>query len=124
MKKKLIIKESELEEFVKNFLTEEQLELNFPKDSLTEMMEEKYQEIVDEIKMVIDSGNVDSLEEIYDEKIFPLTKNLHKLPNKGGVVDKFNRLEDALIDYTELYREHQKIKDELDVTLKNLEDLL
>ena len=46
--KKLVITESDLERFVKNFLTEEQLELDFPKDSLTEMMEEKYQEIGNE----------------------------------------------------------------------------
>lgn len=123
MKKKLIIKESELEQFVKNFLTEEQLELDFPKDSLTEMMEEKYQEIVDEIKSAIEYDDADSLERIYDEKIFPLTKNLHKIQG-NQVVEKFNKLEDALIDYTELHKEHQKMKEELDRTLENLNDLL
>jgi hypothetical protein len=124
MKKKLIIKESELEEFVKNFLTEEQLEFDFPKDSLTEMMEEKYQEIVDEIKSAIEEADIDSLESIYDEKIFNITKQLHKVPQGMKIVDKFNQLEDILIDYTELYKEHQKIKEELDRTLENLNDLL
>lgn len=124
MKKKLIIKESELEQFVKNFLTEEQLESDFPKDSLTEMMEEKYQEIVDEIKAAIDYDDVDSLEKIYDEKIFNLTKNLHKVPQDMEIVGKFNQLEDALIDYTELHKEYKKIKEELDKTLENLNDLL
>lgn len=124
MKKKLIIKESELEEFVKNFLTEEQLEFDFPKDSLTEMMEEKYQEIVDEIKSAIEEADIDSLESIYDEKIFNITKQLHKVPQSMKIVDKFNQLEDVLIDYTELYKEHQKIKEELDKTLKDLNNLL
>lgn len=122
--KKLVITESDLERFVKNFLTEEQLELDFPKDSLTEMMEEKYQEIVSEIKTAIESGDVDSLEMIYDEKIFNLTKNLHKVPQSSEIVTKFSQLEDALIDYTELYKEHRKIKEELDSTLENLNDLL
>lgn len=122
--KKLIITESELDRFVKNFLTEEQLELDSPKDSLTEMMEEKYQEIVSEIKTAIESGDVDSLEMIYDEKIFNLTKNLYKVPQSSEIVTKFSQLEDALIDYTELYKEHRKIKEELDSTLENLNDLL
>ena len=122
--KKLVITESDLERFVKNFLTEEQLELDFPKDSLTEMMEEKYQEIVSEIKTAIESGDIDSLEMIYDEKIFNLTKNLHKVPQSSEIVTKFSQLEDALIDYTELYKEHRKIKEELDSTLENLNDLL
>lgn len=129
MKKKLIIKESELEQFVKNFLTEEQLELDFPKDSLTEMLEEKYQEVVDDIKIAIEDSDIDdieveALEAIYDEKIFSLTKNLHKVPKGGEIVDKFNQLEDTLLDYTELYKEYQKIKTELDNTLNNLKDLL
>ena len=122
--KTLVITESDLERFVKNFLTEEQLELDFPKDSLTEMMEEKYQEIVSEIKTAIESGDIDSLEMIYDEKIFNLTKNLHKVPQSSEIVTKFSQLEDALIDYTELYKEHRKIKEELDSTLENLNDLL
>ena len=122
--KKLVITESDLERFVKNFLTEEQLELDFPKDSLTEMMEEKYQEIVSEIKTAIESGDIDSLEMIYDEKIFNLTKNLYKVPQSSEIVTKFSQLEDALIDYTELYKEHRKIKEELDSTLENLIDLL
>lgn len=120
--KKLIITESDLERFVKNFLTEEQLD--FPKDSLTEMMEEKYQEIVSEIKTAIESGDIDSLEMIYDEKIFNLTKNLHKFPQSSKIVTKFHQLEDTLINYTELYKEHRKIKEELDSTLENLNDLL
>jgi hypothetical protein len=134
MKKKLIIKESELEGFVKNFLSENQLELGFPKDSLTEMLEEKYENVVEEIKDIIDEAyfenkdhsyiNVNKLEDIYDEKIFSLTKNLHKLPKGEEIIEKFNTLEDALIDYTELYKEYQKIKNELDTTFENLNRLL
>ena len=36
--KKLVITESDLERFVKNFLTEEQLELDFPKDSFVNQL--------------------------------------------------------------------------------------
>jgi hypothetical protein len=113
-----------LEGFVKNFLNENQLELDFPKDSLTEMLEMKYQEIVDEIKSAIENEDIDSLERIYDEKMFSLTKNLHKLPKGEGIIEKFNALEDTLIDYTELHKEYQKIKNELDDTLDNLIGLL
>lgn len=134
MKKKLLIKESELEGFVKNFLNENQLELEFPKDSLTEMLEEKYEEVIDDIRNYIDDAyfeskdhsyiDVDGLETIYDEKIFTLTKNLHKVPKGGEIIDKFNQLEDALIDYTELHKEYQKIKNELDKTFEDLNKLL
>ena len=106
MKKKLIIKESELEQFVKNFLTEEQLELDFPKDSLTELMENKYQELIEEIKEAFDKDDINTLNEIYDEKIFDLTKNLSKVQNVE-MVNKFNNLEDILIGYIELHKEYQ-----------------
>ena len=122
MKKKLIIKESELEQFVKNFLTEEQLELDFPKDSLTELMENKYQELIEEIKEAFDKDDIDTLNEIYDEKIFDLTKNLSKIQNVE-TVNKFNNLEDILIGYIELHKEYTSIKDELDKSAEELESL-
>jgi len=122
MKKKLIIKESELEQFVKNFLTEEQLELDFPKDSLTELMENKYQELIEEIKEAFDKDDIDTLNEIYDEKIFELTKNLNKVQNVE-MVNKFNNLEDILIGYIELHKEYTSIKDELDKSAEELESL-
>ena len=122
MKKKLIIKESELEQFVKNFLTEEQLELDFPKDSLTELMENKYQELIEEIKEAFDKDDIDTLNEIYDEKIFDLTKNLNKVQNVE-MVNKFNNLEDILIGYIELHKEYTSIKDELDKSAEELESL-
>lgn len=124
MKKKLIIKESELKKFVDDFLNENQLKLDFPKDSITEMLEEKYQEIVEDIKAAIDYDDADSLEKIYDEKIFPLNKNLHKLPSDTDIVNKFIELEDAIVDYTELHKEFKKIEEELETTLDNLKDLL
>lgn len=124
MKKKLIIKESELKKFVDDFLNENQLKLDFPKDSITEMLEEKYQEIVEDIKAAIDYDDADSLEKIYDEKIFPLNKNLHKLPSDTDIVNKFIELEDAIVDYTELNKEFKKMKEELEITLDNLRDLL
>jgi|688.fasta_scaffold01248_13 uncharacterized protein YpuA (DUF1002 family) len=122
MKKKLIIKESDLEQFVKNFLTEEQLELDFPKDSLTELMENKYQELIEEIKEAFDKDDIDTLNEIYDEKIFDLTKNLSKIQNVE-TVNKFNNLEDILIGYIELHKEYTSIKDELDKSAEELESL-
>jgi len=122
MKKKLIIKESELEQFVKNFLTEEQLELDFPKDSLTELMENKYQELIEEIKEAFDKDDINTLNEIYDEKIFDLTKNLSKVQNVE-MVNKFNNLEDILIGYIELHKEYTSIKDELDKSAEELESL-
>jgi uncharacterized coiled-coil protein SlyX len=122
MKKKLIIKESDLEQFVKNFLTEEQLELDFPKDSLTELMENKYQELIEEIKEAFDKDVIDTLNEIYDEKIFDLTKNLSKIQNVE-TVNKFNNLEDILIGYIELHKEYTSIKDELDKSAEELESL-
>jgi len=124
MKKKLIIKESELKKFVDDFLNENQLKLDFPKDSITEMLEEKYQEIVEDIKAAIDYDDADSLEKIYDEKIFPLNKNLHKLPSDTDIVNKFIELEDTIVDYTELNKEFKKMKEELEITLDNLRDLL
>jgi hypothetical protein len=122
MKKKLIITESDLEQFVKNFLTEEQLELDFPKDSLTELMENKYQELIEEIKEAFDKDDIDTLNEIYDEKIFDLTKNLSKIQNVE-TVNKFNNLEDILIGYIELHKEYTSIKDELDKSAEELESL-
>jgi hypothetical protein len=144
--KKLIITESELEQFVKNFLTEEDLGEDKGKsyrekmrkkvgesnqsgnDSFSNLIDHfitiRYQEIISEIKTAIESGDIDSLEMIYDEKIFNLTKNLHKVPKSSKIVTKFNQLEDVLVDYIELYKEHRKIKEELDRTLENLNDLL
>ena len=122
MKKKLIIKESELKEFVKNFLNEEQLELDFPveKDTLTEMLEMKYQEIVEEIKNSID--DVDSLEEIYDNKIFNLIKNLHKV--NSDIATKFSELEDTLVSYIEIKKEHVNLSEDLNDSLNDLMDLI
>jgi uncharacterized coiled-coil protein SlyX len=111
-----------LEQFVKNFLTEEQLELDFPKDSLTELMENKYQELIEEIKEAFDKDDIDTLNEIYDEKIFDLTKNLSKVQNVE-MVNKFNNLEDILIGYIELHKEYTSIKDELDKSAEELESL-
>jgi uncharacterized coiled-coil protein SlyX len=111
-----------LEQFVKNFLTEEQLELDFPKDSLTELMENKYQELIEEIKEAFDKDDIDTLNEIYDEKIFDLTKNLSKIQNVE-TVNKFNNLEDILIGYIELHKEYTSIKDELDKSAEELESL-
>ena len=122
MKKKLLIKESELKEFVENFLNEEQLELDFPKDSLTEMMEEKYQEIVTELNEALEKNDFEKMNDIYDEKIFNITKNLHKTQGIK-IVDKFNMLEDVLIDYLELHKEYSAIKNELDKSEEELKNL-
>jgi len=63
------------------------------------------------------------LDEIYDTKIFDLTKVLHKVPKNMEIVTKFNELEDSLIDYIELYKQHLNLKQELDKSLEDLESL-
>lgn len=121
MKKKFIITESKLERFVKNFINEN-LETPTEKDSLTEMLEEKYQEIIGELKLAIDENNIQKIGEIYDTKIFDLNKNLHKVKDID-IVDKFAELEDGLIDYIEIQKEYSTIKEELDRSLENLKSL-
>jgi signal recognition particle GTPase len=85
-------------------------------------MENKYQELIEEIKEAFDKDDIDTLNEIYDEKIFDLTKNLSKIQNVE-TVNKFNNLEDILIGYIELHKEYTSIKDELDKSAEELESL-
>lgn len=124
MKKKLLIKESDLEKFVENFLKEGQLEIDFPKDSLTEMLEAKYEEIIEEVAYALQEDDIETLDNIYDTKIFNLTKTLHKIPQNMEIVHKFNELEDALIDYVELKRQQMSLQKEIDDSLDELQSLL
>ena len=98
-------------------------------------MEDKFNEIISEIKdIVLDEGRLvdghamdedsyDNLESIYDDKIFPLWKQLHKLGNTE-IGAKFNELEDFIVDFLEIYKEHSSIKKEMDSSLKSLEDFV
>ena len=142
MKKKILIKESELNQLVEIALKEykmdtpsqfyknidkeddssSQLELEFPdqeKDDVTIMLEERYDEIVEEIRTTLETGG--SLDPIYDDKIFPLWKELHKLGDIDIVI-KFNQLEDDIINFIEVDKEFEKIKEERDSTLESLKN--
>jgi hypothetical protein len=142
MKKKVLIKEADLigliQETIKkrNINEDSQLSLDFgDKDPVLDLLEDKFNEIISEIKdIVLDEGRLvdghamdedsyDNLESIYDDKIFPLWKQLHKLGNtKIGA--KFNELEDFIVDFLEIYKEHSSIKKEMDSSLKSLEDFV
>ena len=71
----------------------------------------------------MDEDSYDNLESIYDDKIFPLWKQLHKLGNTE-IGTKFNELEDFIVDFLEIYKEHSSIKKEMDSSLKSLEDFV
>lgn len=142
MKKKVLIKEADLigliQETIKkrNINEDSQLSLDFgDKDPVLDLLEDKFNEIISEIKdIVLDEGRLvdghamdedsyDNLESIYDDKIFPLWKQLHKLGNTE-IGTKFNELEDFIVDFLEIYKEHSSIKKEMDSSLKSLEDFV
>ena len=142
MKKKVLIKETDLigliqETIKKRGINEDnQLSLDFgDNDPMLDLLEDKFNEIISDIKdMVLDEGRLvdghamdedsyDNLESIYDDKIFPLWKQLHKLGNTE-IGTKFNELEDFIVDFLEIYKEHSSIKKEMDSSLKSLEDFV
>jgi hypothetical protein len=142
MKKKVLIKETDLigliqETIKKRGINEDnQLSLDFgDNDPMLDLLEDKFNEIISEIKdIVLDEGRLvdghamdedsyDNLESIYDDKIFPLWKQLHKLGNTE-IGAKFNELEDFIVDFLEIYKEHSSIKKEMDSSLKSLEDFV
>ena len=142
MKKKVLIKETDLigliqETIKKRGINEDnQLSLDFgDNDPMLDLLEDKFNEIISDIKdMVLDEGRLvdghamdedsyDNLESIYDDKIFPLWKQLHKLGNTE-IGAKFNELEDFIVDFLEIYKEHSSIKKEMDSSLKSLEDFV
>jgi len=142
MKKKVLIKEADLigliQETIKkrNINEDSQLSLDFgDKDPVLDLLEDKFNEIISEIKdIVLDEGRLvdghamdedsyNNLESIYDDKIFPLWKQLHKLGNTE-IGTKFNELEDFIVDFLEIYKEHSSIKKEMDSSLKSLEDFV
>jgi len=101
MSKKILIKETELEKFVKGFIKENVIPTE---GTLDEMLEEKYQEIISEVKTAIDNNDIDMLDEIYDTKIFDITKSLHN--NKDlNMVTKFIDLEESVINYIEINKQ-------------------
>lgn len=142
MKKKVLIKETDLigliqETIKKRGINEDnQLSLDFgDKDPMLDLLEDKFNEIISDIKdIVLDGGRLvdghamdedsyNNLESIYDDKIFPLWKQLHKLGNTK-ISAKFNDLEDFIVDFLEIYKEHSSIKKEMDNSLKSLEDFV
>jgi len=142
MKKKVLIKETDLigliqETIKKRGINEDnQLSLDFGDNNpMLDLLEDKFNEIISDIKdLVLDDGRLvdghamdedsyDNLESIYDDKIFPLWKQLHKLGNTE-IGAKFNELEDFIVDFLEIYKEHSSIKKEMDSSLKSLEDFV
>jgi len=131
MKKNFLIKEADIVKMVQETLDARTL----GKNGVEEILEEKYQEIIDEIKeTVLDDGRLvsaesmdensyNTLENIYDNKIFPLYKELHKI-GQNEITLKFNELEDMVVDFLEIYREHSVIKKEMDDVLNSLEGLI
>ena len=139
MKRKILIKEGELENLVKMTLKEfkdpysidDQLELDFPNEeanSIIEMLTENYDEIIIEIGNILSNcESVDCGEElnkIHEEKIFPIWQHIYKVSNNNLILDKFNELEDIIIDYIELSRESKKLNDELEETKDDLNNLI
>lgn len=142
MKKKILIKENELEMFVKSILKErsgEQLSLDFTDtdelDSITQMLKDKLQEVKGKVSSILSNGDIDDssyaeLESIHDE-IFELWKHLNnydyntEVDNSAyQIVEDFNTLEDFLVSYLEIYKEYKSIKEELDSSYKDLTDFL
>jgi len=143
MKKKILIKEGDLDKLIEEALNEyktvsptqfyknidgdndsEQLEFDFPneeKDTVIEMLEEKYDEIIGEVREALINGG--SLDSIYDNKLFPLWKELHKLGDVD-IVHKFNHLEDSIVNIVELSNEYHKMKEELDSSITELKEII
>jgi hypothetical protein len=117
--KKILIKENELENFVKGYLKENVMPTE---GTLNEMLEEKYQEIISEVKIAIENNDVDLLDEIYDAKIFEITKSLHKNKNLN-MVNKFMDLEESVINYIEINKQYSIIRKDLNESSKKLRRL-
>lgn len=133
MKKKILIKEVDLDNLVKGIINEVdngQLELDFDNgedNSVIEMLTERYNEIVEEVKEAISScpsNCYEKLEDIHDNKIFELWRQVDKVSSSDDIIEKFNDLEDFIIDYIELGKEKERIDDELRNSLDNLQNHL
>lgn len=156
MKRKVIVKGTDLENFVKNVIKEnyqtedeDQLSLDFSGDeeaeynSVLDMLEERYNDIVREITQIFSGCQerseecYNTLNEIHDEKIFPLWRELEKIPydysskdrpkshtRKSSIVEKFNDLEDSLVSYLEIYKEYWKLEEEYKNSIMNLNSIL
>ena len=117
MKKKVLIKEADLigliQETIKkrNINEDSQLSLDFgDKDPVLDLLEDKFNEIISEIKdIVLDEGRLvdghamdedsyDNLESIYDDKIFPLWKQLHKNDTSKLINDITETVKNDLIE--------------------------
>lgn len=133
MKKKILIKEVDLDNLVKGIINEVdngQLELDFGSEedtSVVEMLTERYNEIVQEVKDAIESCEnncYEKLEDIHDNKIFELWRHVDKISSSDDIIEKFNDLEDFIIDYIEIGKEKERIEEELRNSLDNLQNHL
>jgi len=144
MKKKILLKEAELNKLIPKLLEdvikEGQLELDFgvdPKDeAVASLLEEKYEEISNEIKNELNyvktSGRnetvYNTLESIHSDKIFPLWKELDRVGDSYGrideITDKFNTLEDVLVNCLEIYKEWKTLNDEFNNSVEELNSLI
>lgn len=144
MKKKLLIKETDLNnlipKLIEDVIKEGQLEIDFgvdPKDeALLSLMEERYQEISNEIKNELDfirsSGwndtVYDSLESIHSDKIFPLWRELDSTDRSNQslseIVERFNELEEVLVTCLETYKEWKILNQEFNNSTEELTKLV
>jgi len=140
MKKKLLIKETDLNnlipKLVEDVIREGQLEIDFgvdPKDeALLSLMEERYQEISNEIKNELSSGwsdtVYDNLEAIHSDKIFPLWRELDSTDRSNKslseIVERFNELEDVLVTCLETYKEWKILNQEFNNSTEELKRLI
>lgn len=140
MKKKVLIKEAEIEDLVKSVIKEvegsEQLSFDFEDEdvnSVVSLATDKYNEILNQLNETITNcPDLDS-EECYEtldsiyENIFNTWKDLDKLVYTVGdnsnqenrvneIIEDFNVLESDLVDYLEVYKEYKNLKSEFDKT--------
>lgn len=152
MKKKILIKESDLKKLVPKLIEDtfkeygitpdNQLQLDFDNpvggsnDTLISLMEERYREVSEEINnelnLIKTSGWNDTiynnLDSIHSDKIFPLFKELDSISESDQrldeLVEDFNALEDILVTCLEMYKEWKTLNDELNNTVSELTSLL
>lgn len=153
MKKKILLKEAELKKLVPKLLEDvikeyqfkksnaEQLEMDFPSedDTIVSLLEEKYKEIIQEVKRDKyfqlegwDEEAYDSLNSIYDNKIFPIWREIDSLDTPYSsserlniIIDKFSELENVIVTCLETYKEWKTLNEEFvnsTQELKNLPD--
>ena len=92
----------------------------------------EYNEIKNELNYVKTSGwnetVYNTLESIHSDKIFPLWKELDRVGDSYGrideITDKFNTLEDVLVNCLEIYKEWKTLNDEFNNSVEELNSLI